>query len=274
MKFRTLTAKEIECRVGMSRETFCTLLLYKDARVDQRLLDEVVGPLNWQREHHVVNGNLYCTVSIYDGEKNMWVSKQDVGVESNTEKEKGQASDAFKRACFNWGIGRELYTAPNIFINLKADEYKNGKLSTKFFVSDIDYTNGEITRLVIIDNKYNIRYTYGAEKSTPKANEQQPQNVNYVEERVRKCIVKFAEFGVTNEQIYELLGITNIEQINEEHLDELCEILYSINNGDTTIQEMFAKREKANKLTQVAMAKAQEAKAKAEAAAKKQSNEQ
>lgn len=253
MKFRTLTAKEIECRVGMSRETFCTLLLYKDARVDQRLLDEVVGPLNWQREHHVVNGNLYCTVSIFDEEKKMWVSKQDVGVESNTEKEKGQASDAFKRACFNWGIGRELYTAPNIFINLKADEYKNGKLSTKFYVSDIDYTDGEITRLVIVDNRHNVRFTYGATV----ANKPQPQtSANEVEARRKKCLAKFAELGITSEQICELLGITNIEKINEEHLDELCEVWYSINNGDTTIQEIFVKQEKANELTQAAMAKA------------------
>jgi hypothetical protein len=255
MKFRTLTAKEIECRVGMKGDNYCTLLLYKDARVDQRLLDEVVGPMNWQREHQVVNGNLYCTVSIYDEKKGTWVNKQDVGTESNTEKQKGEASDSFKRACFNWGIGRELYTAPNIFINLKADDYnRDKKLSTKFSVSDIDYTDGEITRLVIIDNKYNIRYTYGAEISKTKANELQPQNnADEVEARRKKCLAKFAELSVTSEQICELLGITNIDKINKEHLDELCEVWYSINNGDTTIQEIFGKNDK---LTQDAMAKA------------------
>ena len=110
LEFRTLKADEIDCRVGNVTDKGVSLLLYKDARVDMRLLDEVVGTMNWKREHEIINGNLYCTVSIYNEATQQWVSKQDVGVESNTEKEKGQASDAFKRACFNWGIGRELYT--------------------------------------------------------------------------------------------------------------------------------------------------------------------
>ena len=117
-QIRTLLADEIECRVGTINEKGCTLLLYKDARVDMRLLDEFFGPTNWKRSHELINGNLFCTVSIWDNEKKEWVSKQDVGTESNTEKEKGQASDAFKRACFNWGIGRELYSAPFIYMVL------------------------------------------------------------------------------------------------------------------------------------------------------------
>lgn len=121
-QIRTLLADEIECRVGTINEKGCTLLLYKDARVDMRLLDEFFGPTNWKRSHELINGNLFCTVSIWDNEKKEWVSKQDVGTESNTEKEKGQASDAFKRACFNWGIGRELYSAPFIWIKLEAAE--------------------------------------------------------------------------------------------------------------------------------------------------------
>ena len=102
LKFRKLYADEIDCRVGTDNGTGVSLLLYKDARVDMRLLDEVVGAFNWKREHELINGNLFCTVSIYNAETKEWVSKQDVGTESNTEKEKGQASDAFKRACFNW----------------------------------------------------------------------------------------------------------------------------------------------------------------------------
>lgn len=119
-----LTAQDIECRVqGVSRSkgtgrVGAVLLLYKDARVDMRILDQVFGPGNWQRTHEVINGNLFCNIDIWDTQKGAWVRKQDVGVESNTEKEKGQASDAFKRAGFNVGIGRELYTAPFVYVEL------------------------------------------------------------------------------------------------------------------------------------------------------------
>lgn len=112
--FRDLRADEIECRVAQAKGDGVTLLLYKDARCDQSVLDETVGAMNWQRHHTRENAN--CIVSIWDKEKEMWVSKEDTGTESNTEKEKGLASDSFKRACTNWGIGRELYTAPTIKI--------------------------------------------------------------------------------------------------------------------------------------------------------------
>ena len=143
-----------------------SLLMYKDARVDMRLLDEVVGPMNWKREHELINGNLFCTVSIRD-EKGEWVSKQDVGVESNTEKEKGQASDAFKRACFNWGIGRELYTCPFVWINLADNEWKVGvggrkQPRTRFYVKDIQYKDGKVSNLVIVDDGGKVRYTFGS----------------------------------------------------------------------------------------------------------------
>ena len=114
MEFRTLNASEIEVRPATINQKGLTLLLYKDARVDQNILDETVGCMNWQRSHTRDNAN--CIVSIWDSEKGMWVSKEDTGTESYTEKEKGLASDSFKRACFNWGIGRELYSAPFIWI--------------------------------------------------------------------------------------------------------------------------------------------------------------
>ena len=115
---RTLNKNEIELRVGMCREKGLSLLLYKNARVDMQILDEVYGSLNWKREHIEVCGNNYCRVSIWNEKTNQWVSKEDCGVESYTEKQKGEASDAFKRACVNWGIGRELYTAPFVWISL------------------------------------------------------------------------------------------------------------------------------------------------------------
>lgn len=165
---RTLLASEIECRVGMIKPdgSGCSLLLYKDARVDMRLLDEVYGPMNWKRDHELINGNLFCTLYIWDEGKKEWVSKQDVGTESYTEKEKGQASDAFKRAGFNWGIGRELYTSPFIWINLADDETflrgQNRSLNTKFSVKEIGYNEyREVDKLVIVDNKGKVRYTFG-----------------------------------------------------------------------------------------------------------------
>lgn len=157
MKFRDLTEKEIDVRVATCSEKGVSLLLYKDARCDMNILDETVKPENWQRSHELINGNLFCNVSIninYDKEKGpVWVSKQDVGVESYTEKEKGQASDSFKRACFNWGIGRELYTAPFIWVNaadVNIVESK-GKKTThdKFYVEQIIIKDKQIVALSI-----------------------------------------------------------------------------------------------------------------------------
>ena len=129
-KFRTLRADEIDCRISTVKTNGLSLLLYKDARCDMNILDETVGAENWQRSHCRDNAN--CTVSIWDKEKGQWISKEDTGTESFTEKEKGVASDSFKRACFNWGIGRELYTAPFIWIPADACEIKpSGRKDSK-----------------------------------------------------------------------------------------------------------------------------------------------
>lgn len=152
--FRTLKADEIECRVNQISDDGFTLLLYKDARCDMNMLDETVGAENWARDHKEVKGNLYCGVAIYDAVKNEWVVKWDCGTESNTEKQKGEASDSFKRACVNWGIGRELYTAPKrIFIQGNVKKTNKGKLIPTFWkieVGDILYDEKrEICKLVI-----------------------------------------------------------------------------------------------------------------------------
>lgn len=178
MEFRKLKASEIDARVNTVSEKGCSLLLYKDARVDQNILDETVGAENWERSHQLIGNNLYCTVSIYDSHKDAWISKQDVGTESYTEKEKGQASDSFKRACFNWGIGRELYTAPFIWIPAGdvCIEDRNGKKTTydTFSVKSIGYDKeGNISSLTIYNNKRKkVVYTMGkAEPSTITAQE-------------------------------------------------------------------------------------------------------
>lgn len=168
MEFRKLKANEIDCRIAqVTADGSLLLLLYKDARVDQKILDEQFGIFGWQRSHEIIGGNLYCTVSVKNPETGEWVSKQDVGVESATEKEKGQASDSFKRACFNFGIGRELYSAPTIWIN-KADYTPNSKGSTydRFSVTEIGYDeDGNINKLSIKNSKTNkVVFIYGMNK--------------------------------------------------------------------------------------------------------------
>lgn len=121
-EIRRLHADEIDARAAQVTEKGAVLLLYKDARVDMRILDETFGPMNWQKSYREIAGNLYCTISVWDAEKKQWIAKEDVGVESFSEAEKGQASDAQKRSGFAWGIGRELYTAP--FIWVKAEDIK------------------------------------------------------------------------------------------------------------------------------------------------------
>jgi len=166
--FRLLTASEIDCRVSTVKEKGFSILLYKDARCDMNILDETVAPMGWKREHLRDNAN--CVVSLWDKEKSQWISKEDTGTESFTEKEKGLASDSFKRACFNWGIGRELYTAPFIWINAESNEVfkkSDDKFSTyaKMRVQTVVYNEkGEIQSLVIIDKTGNVRYGYGKAK--------------------------------------------------------------------------------------------------------------
>ena len=155
---RLLRADEIECRVSTIGGNGLSLLLFKDARVDQKILDETFTPFGWKRSHQSIDGNLYCTVEAWDSKKGQWIAKQDVGAMSHSEKEKGQASDSFKRACFNWGIGRELYTAPFIWVPAaKADIQKKGdRYITKdsFSVQSISYSaQKEIASLVIVNQK-------------------------------------------------------------------------------------------------------------------------
>lgn len=181
INFRDLTAGEIEVRIGSINERGLSLLLYKNSRVDMAILDETVGAWNWTREHYECKGNLFCRVGVRDPEtvanfnpqlsQNVpeWVYKSDCGTESNTEKEKGEASDSFKRACVNWGIGRELYTAPFIYIPAKDKEGKpnyklkdnrpNSKPATndKFVVEKIEIKDKKITGVAIRNETQNKR---------------------------------------------------------------------------------------------------------------------
>ena len=179
IKFRDLLADEIECRVQSVKPNGLVLLLYKNARCDMNILDEAVGPENWQREHYECKGNLFCRVGIYVPEEEQekpdystalatnyfprnkkasgWVWKSDCGTESNTEAQKGEASDSFKRACFNWGIGRELYTTPFTWIPAEKCNITNGKCYDKFVVEKILIENKRIIALAIWNTSKNVR---------------------------------------------------------------------------------------------------------------------
>ena len=181
MEFRHLKPSEIKCRVKTSgikkdskgnKTAWTMLLLYKDARCDMAILDETFGSENWQRKHEAIGNDLYCSVGVRvkRDDSYEWIWKQDCGTEgeSGAEAEKSRASDSFKRACINLGIGRELYTSPSIFVYLKDNEYeeRNGNIcvSNKLFlhVTYIDYDEkGHIKSLVIRDRNNEMRFVYG-----------------------------------------------------------------------------------------------------------------
>lgn len=179
LNFRTLQANEIDCRIATVKENGISLLLYKDARVDMNILDEVMGPMNWQRAHTRDNAN--CVVSLWDEDKKQWIGKEDTGTESFSAKEKGLASDSFKRACFCWGIGRELYTAPFIWINSNSCTItKQGNKATcydDFYVSHIGYDdNRNINSLVVCRQKDNKEvFKMGKKVKMEKPEEKEPE---------------------------------------------------------------------------------------------------
>lgn len=204
MQFRKLRADEIEARVAMVSDKGCQILLYKNARCDMNILDEKVGPLNWQRDHKELKGNMYAGIGIYDKEKGVWVTKWDCGAESNTEAEKGEASDSFKRAGFNWGIGRELYTAP--FIWFKASQLKTlmqdsrtqkWKCSDSFTVEAVEYLDNKISYLKVVDNKTKEVFVWG------RSRELQPENKNDL---------------IDEQEHAELIRLVNAANVNEEKL--------------------------------------------------------
>ena len=164
---RRLNADEIECRVAQVSAKGCSLLLYKTARVDRAILDEEFGQFGWQNDFKVIDGKMYGGIGIYSNNLSEWLWRWDCGTESNTEAEKGQASDCFKRAGFKWGIGVELYTAPFIFVNCETVQVGNGKYGlkdkyVKYEVAEIGYSDkDEINKLIIKDSNGNKVYELG-----------------------------------------------------------------------------------------------------------------
>lgn len=257
--FRLLEANEIDVRVAAFKEANgdkpagCSLLLYKDARVDQNILDEAFGIFGWKRSHQLLGDRLYCTVEIRNPDTGEWIAKQDVGTESNEEKEKGQASDSFKRACFNLGIGRELYTAPFIWLNegqFKTAKGKNGKPTTydKFAVSEIEYKDHTISKLVIVNNSMGGKVVFqmgenmkplptlpeekeakksnkkaakpaqaeSAEQSTPEP----PQNTGYPErgEMLKLAKAKYPDGSAQQKSLLEMWKIDSLDKASTGQL--------------------------------------------------------
>ncbi len=164
-----LTVSEIDFRIqSINKGGYATVLAYKDARVDINRLNRVCGQLGWERKHTRDNHN--CTVSLWDSENKHWVSKEDTGTESNTEQQKGLASDSFKRACFNWGIGIELYDYPSISIKLNQNEVdlsgqrpkQTWNLKLKEWVWRIDHIGSEMTYIAAKDQNGEVRFSWGS----------------------------------------------------------------------------------------------------------------
>ena len=227
--FRRLRADEIECRVQSCTNKGAVLLLYKNARCDQNILDETVGSLNWMRHHSRDNAN--CTVSIWDDVKKQWIEKEDTGTESFTEKEKGLASDSFKRACFNWGIGRELYTAPNMFVlakdlkTLASEEWQGKKKWTckdSFIVTHIEYSGEKIVHVKVLNQKTNNEIEFGTpakdaqEQAKVEKQTIDPVKVKVLEERCKNE-------GIEPEKILKLYKVAQFENLTEKQFRNIAD---------------------------------------------------
>lgn len=163
LNFRPLDANEIDVRATDTKyQGSCTLLLYMDSRAAVRVLNETVGPFNWQMEYHeACDGKIYGRLSIWDEDKKQWVAKEDTGEESNIEARKGESSDIVKRCLARWGYDY-LYTAPRVKIKCPPEYYYNDRLTMTFRVSQIEYDKGKITYLRIVDRNDMIVFDWHA----------------------------------------------------------------------------------------------------------------
>ncbi len=222
-KIRSLKPEEIEIRVQQVTEKGAQLLLYKDSRCDKRILDETFGIFGWENRYEEIKGNLFCTISIYDDEKQQWIDKCDCGTESFSEKEKGEASDAFKRAGFNVGIGRELYTRIFYFASVPTKKNDKGKYDLvnkyeKFTVAKIS-TNEEtekIEKIKIVDSKGNIVFSYGYPKTTAKKEEikKMDKPVEMIEEgQVTAIRILLKDHEELKKAVYKKLGIASSKEM-------------------------------------------------------------
>lgn len=229
--FRGLRPDEIDVRVGSITSKGVSLLLYKDARCDMNILDEVFGVLGWQRDHRVINDNLYCGIGVWNEKEKQWIWKWDCGIESRADgdgnEKKGEASDSFKRAGFNIGIGRELYTGGFIFVPCETKAKQSGKgyeLANAYqfngaYVSHIEYKETEFKReivgLIIKDSK-------GKELFTKKG--QVVENGEVTDSEKIKLLKLAEKAGVTKNDVFKFVEDNlkkEFETINKAEYDRL-----------------------------------------------------
>lgn len=210
ISFRKLRADEIECRVGQKTKdgNKYSVLLFKTARTDMSLLDETVGTDNWQSEHYEVKGKDFCRIGIRVERNNgsEWVWKSDCGSESNVEAEKGESSDSFKRAGFQWGIGRELYSAPQIWLDSSVSPYD-------LEVEQIEYDESDKICTLVLSAKGKTVYQFRNGKGVTEKKKVEPQGVDHdTLERIRDIVAKL-EFEGKN--LDEILAYYNVKTIGE-----------------------------------------------------------
>jgi hypothetical protein len=246
--FRDLKASEVECRVGMQGASGLTLLLYKDARVDMSILDETVGQENWQCKFYEFKGILFCSLGIRVGGE--WIWKDDAGVESNTEAEKGNASDARKRSGFAWGIGRELYTSPFILVKSGITLDEKGKCKDSFSVDEIVIEDKVIKGLAIKNNSTKqIVYTYGNTKAkiqgeASKAKQEPKQQQNEPKNAPQSPQMTYQE---ALEVTYGTRTLKEIYKTEREHISVVYELGSDKVKQAITIIEAYLTEYKANK---------------------------
>lgn len=237
---RKLDKSEISCKVKQVTEKGCLILLYKTARVDAQILDETYTAKNWTNDYKEIKGNLYCGIGVReDGGEFVW--KWDCGIESAADAQKGEASDAFKRAGFKWGIGVELYSAPFIWANVQTQKNAKGfwELKDKFMrfsVSEISYEGDKIKDLNIVDNHGNVVFSTKSKKTPtqPQAPKQQPQpQTTKPQPTLQERIAKFKEY-ISKATIYDLHDTkykNKMDALCKEAGPEIAEELTNIHNN-------------------------------------------
>lgn len=227
--FRDLRKNEVEARVAQNfKNGGVRLLLYKNARCDMNILDETVGAMNWERDHKEIKGRMYCGIGIYNKELDRWIWKWDCGSESNMQAEKGEASDSFKRAGFNWGIGRELYTAPDILFwaNEVKDQYD------KYDVTGLEIIDGVIASVEVLNLTTNVKkkFTQGvvekpktakeAKAESDAKNEVAGEPITPEQLKELNALMKEKGFKLSDcDKIKKAMGIKNLTDLTQVQLD-------------------------------------------------------
>ena len=212
---RLLRADEIEVRISQINERGVSLLIFKDARADIRLLNETFGPFGWRRSHQLIGNSLFCTVEVLDKETGIWVAKQDVGTSGTTEPEKTAASDSFKRACTCWSLGVELYSSPRIYIpSDRVKIHKQGERYVtyeQFHVDKIEYSEErEITYLRIMNSSNVVVFEW----KKPKKAAQKLEGLSEMQLAQLKREVQ--RTGVGFGAILQRYNLESVDQMTEE----------------------------------------------------------